>query len=299
MKLPDLKKGIIAYSLGSIILGGTGIFVRLAGTKIAPMTQSFGRIFFTFILISLFNLITKKFSSSFSIKKKHLPFFILNGLIGFSLMAASFTLAVLNTSMANTYFLLYTAPIFVVILSYLFLKEKIKSSFYISLLLSFIGLIFLFNPSNLTENLNGNFFGLLTGFGFGSYIVITRYLGRFYSPTTITFWTQLFGSIGLFPLIPIFDKTIVFSYSYSQWLPVLIAGLTVFSGYLLLNYGLKNIKAIFGSLLSLLEPLSSIVYGLLFFSEKLLSSTLLGSLLVIIALLYLTFQQTKKPTVST
>lgn len=294
MKLSGLKKGILTFSLGSIILGSTGIFVRLAGTEIPPMTQSFGRIFTAFILISLFNLVTKKFSSSFSIKKRHLPFFILNGLIGFSLMAAAFTLAVLNTSIANAYFLLYTAPIFVVILSYFFLKEKIQPSFYISILFSFIGLIFLFNPSNLTQNLFGNSLGLLTGFCFGSYIVITRYLGKFYSSTTITFWSQLFGSLGLFPLIPIFDKTINFSFTLYQWLPVLVAGLIVLLGYILLNYGLKHIKATFASLLSLLEPLSSITYGFIFFSEVLPAPTLLGASLIIIALVYLTLQQTKK-----
>lgn len=294
MAKSETSKGILAVSLGSVLLGSIGIFVRLASSNLQPMTQSFGRIFTAFIAITIFNLVRKKIKTeTLAIKRNHLPLFLLNGLVGFSLMASAFTLSVLYTTITNTYFLLYTAPVFAAIFSIIFFKEKLKSYIPISILISVFGLIFLFNPTNLTNNLVGNLFGLLTGISFGSYFVITGYLGKRYSSSTITFWTQLFGSLGLFPLIFLFDKPNAFTFVLSEWLPVIQAGIVVFFGYWLLNYGLTKIKATTGSILSLFEPLSSIAYGLIFFSEKLNRNVLFGASLILLSIIYLTRNQAK------
>jgi len=288
----EIKKGILAISLGSVLLGSIGVFVRMAGNYFEPMTQSFGRIFFAFVFISILNLATGKLKNeTFAIKKSDLPYFFLNGIISFSGMAAAFTLSVLYTTITNTYFLLYTAPIFAAILGYVFLRDKITKQIVIAIILSVFGLVFLFNPSSLTSNLVGNLFGLLTGMFFGAYFVITSFLRQRYSAPTITFWTQAIGALGLFPLIFIFDRTINLTYSLSELLPVIAAGLIVFAGYILLNYGLKKVKASVGSILSLFEPLSSVVYGLLFFAELPTGQTLIGASLIIVSIVYLTIKQ--------
>ena len=292
MKDPQTQRGVFAIILGSILLGSIGIFVRQANEYFEPMTQSFARIFFAFVFITTLNFIKGKLKSeTFAIRRKDLPYFLLNGIIGFSGMAAAFTLSVLYASIANAYFLLYTAPIFAAVLGYFFLKDKITKPLIVAIATSFVGLIFLFNPGDLTSNLAGNLFGLLTGLFFGAYFVITSFLRRAYSAPTVTFWTQAFGAMGLFPLIFIFDKTINFSYSLFSLLPVIAAGLIVFAGYILLNYGLKKVKANFGSVLSLFEPLSAIAYGLIFFTEIPTGNTLIGAVLIVGGIVYLTLKQ--------
>ena len=292
MKNPQTQRGVLAIILGSILLGSIGIFVRQADEYFEPMAQSFARIFFAFVFITALNFVTGKLKSeTFAISKKDLPYFLLNGIIGFSGMAAVFTLSVLYTSIANAYFLLYTAPVFAAVLGYFFLKDKITKHLIVAIAISFLGLIFLFNPGDLTSNLAGNLFGLLTGLFFGAYFVITSFLRRKYSAPTITFWTQAFGALGLFPLIFIFDKTINFSCSLFSLLPVVAAGLIVFVGYILLNYGLKKVKAGVGSVLSLFEPLSAIAYGLVFFTEIPTGNTLLGATLIVGGITYLTLKQ--------
>ena len=296
-KVNDTTKATAAVIFGSILLGSIGIFVRVADSNLLPMTQSFGRIFAAFLAITLFNLFRGEIKSkTIKIRKQDLSLFILNGLIGFSLMAAAFTLSVLYTTITNTYFLLYTAPIFAAIFSIIFLKEKLKSYIPVSILISLVGLVFLFNPTNLTQNLNGNLFGLLTGVSFGSYFVITSRLGKRYSASTIAFWTQLFGSVGLFPLIFVFDKPTSFAFSLSDWSPVVAAGVIVFLGYWLLNYGLTKIKATTGSILSLFEPLSSIFYGMIFFSEKPTNNIIVGASLILASIIYLTNKQKETST---
>lgn len=295
IKSSKTTNGIIAVSLGSILLGSIGIFVRLADTTLLPMTQSFGRIFVSFLTITTFNLVrgalkTKKVK----INKSDYKLFLLNGLIGFTVMAAAFTLSVLHTTITNTYFLLYTAPIFAAIFSIIFLKEKLKPYIPVSIMISIVGLIFLFNPTNLTQNFQGNLYGLLTGIAFGAYFVITSRLGKTYDSSTITFWTGLFGALGLFPLIFIFDKPEYISFSFQDWSPVVWAGIVVFLGYWFLNYGLTKISASASSILSLFEPLSAIAYGLIFFSEIPSSTVLIGISLILGSIVYLTYNQTKK-----
>lgn len=289
--------GILSVSLGSILLGSIGIFVRFANNNIEPMTQTFLRIFIPFILISLLNGFRKKLKTeTLAIKKSDLPFFFLNGLVGFSVMASTFTLAVLYTSITNTYFLLYTAPIFAVIFSIIFLKDKISKDIVISIIIGLVGLSFLFEPTNLTKNLFGNLLGLITGISFGTYFVLTGYLGKKYNAPTITFWTQLFGSIGIFPLIFIFDKKLNIPFDFNVCLPVILAGIIVFLGYILLNYGLTKIKPSIGSILSLFEPLSSIVFGIIFFLEFPSKTVIIGACFIVLSIIYLTYSQTKKST---
>lgn len=284
--MKETTKGILAVSLGSIALGSIGIFVRFADQTIAPMAQTFGRIFVAFLCITIFNLVTNRLGSV-KIKRKDLKLFLLNGLIGFGLMASVFTLSILHTSITNTYFLLYTAPVWVVILSYLFFKEKTSKNTLISIGIGMLGIIFLFNPSDLSKGLLGNLLGLATGISLGSYFIITSLLGKKYSTTTITFWTNLFGALSLFPLIFILDKEANLIHPLSVWLPVIAAGVIVFIGYVLLNYGLRKIKASVGSVVSLFEPLSSVAYGFIFFAEIPAAPTLAGAALILGSIAYL------------
>jgi len=293
IKSSDFAKGAFSVALGSVFLGSVGIFVRYAGKSIQPMTQSFGRIFVAFLLISILNLLQGKLKKeTFHIKKKDLSFFILNGLIGFSIMSSTFTLSVLYTNISNTYFLLYTAPIFAAIFGAIFLKDKIRKYIVVSIAISMVGLFFLFNPTNITGNILGNVFGLITGISFGAYFVLTGYLGKRYNSSTITFWNQLFGSLGFIPLIFIFDKGSS-SFDLSAWLPVIAAGFIVLCGYYLLNHGMTKISPSAGSILSLFEPLSAVVYGLIFFAEVPSAYMLIGAGFILLSIINLTYNQSR------
>jgi drug/metabolite transporter (DMT)-like permease len=80
----------------------------------------------------------------------------------------------------------------------------------------------------------------------------------------------------------------------SEWLIVAGAGIVVFIANLLFAFGLKRVPAITGSILGLFEPLSAIVYGLLFFSEIPGMQTLFGFVLIIISIVYLTVKSERK-----
>jgi drug/metabolite transporter (DMT)-like permease len=284
-----MNKHIAAIIFGSIALGSIGILVRLADSTLPPMTQTFARIFFSFFFISLYNFATNKDRLDvFKVPQKHLFLFFLNGFVGFTVMASAFTFAVLHTSITNTYFLLYTAPVFATLFGAIFLKDKIGTKHIVSLTLAIIGLLFLFNPSNIFSQLTGNMFGLLTGISFGAYFVITGFLRKQYDAKTVTLWTQLFGSLSLLPLLFIFGEISEISLSLQNLWPTIASGGIIFVGYLLLNIGLGRVKSSTGSLLSLFEPLSSVVFGFIFFAEIITTSTVVGIVFILLAVIYLT-----------
>lgn len=101
------------------------------------------------------------------------------------------------------------------------------------------------------------------------------------------------GAMGLFPLIFVFDEGVSLGSGVGAWLPVIGAGAVVLIGYYLLNLGLTKIKSSVGSILSLFEPLSALVYGLVFFAEYPTVPTLVGAGLVVLSIVYLTRSQTR------
>jgi drug/metabolite transporter (DMT)-like permease len=293
IKKSNFTVGASSIILGSMFLGSVGVFVRYAGEDIQPMTQSFGRLFVAFLLISVMNILRRNLKKEvFHVTRKDLGFLILNGIIGFTITVSTFTLSILYTSISNTYFLLYTAPVFAAIFGSLFLKEKVKRYIVISIAISMVGLFFIFNPTNQVGSILGNIFGLIAGISFGAYFVLTGYLGKRHKSPTITFWTQAFGSLGLIPLIFIFDKGSS-SFELSAWLPVIAAGFAVFCGYYLLNHGLTKISPSAGSILSLFEILSSVIYSMIIFAEFPSAFALIGAGFILLSIINLTYNQSK------
>ncbi|MCK4968111.1 MAG: EamA family transporter, partial [Candidatus Aenigmarchaeota archaeon] len=230
----------------------------------------------------------------FKITKKDVPYYILSGVFGYGMMLAFFTLSVINTSIANTFFLMFTESFFVVIIAALFLKEKINRDLLLTLILGFLGVFFIFSPQSLGANFIGNLYGLAAGFVYALYIVVGRQMGKKYSSSTNTLWSFIFGILFLLPITFWFENPFALSISTFTWFLVFLMGAIISSAYFLLNYGLKNLTASYGGILLLLEPVSAVLFALLFFGEVPTGSTIIGSILIIISVIYLTYRKTKK-----
>ena len=286
------KKAILSIILASILFGTIGVLVRLIDIEITPMTQSFLRGGAALLLIVIFSI--PKNNDFFKITKKDIPYYILSGVFGYGMMLAFFTLSVINTSIANTFFLMFTESFFVVIIAAIFLKEKITKDLLITLILGFLGVFFIFSPQSLGTNFVGNLYGLAAGFVYALYIVVGRHVGKKYSSSTNTIWSFIFGILFLLPVTFLFENPFALSISAFTWFLVFLMGAIISSAYFLLNYGLKNITAGYGGILLLLEPVSAVLFALLFLGEIPTGSTIIGSFLIMTGVVYLTYRKTKK-----
>lgn len=283
-------KGILNIISSSLLFGSMGVLVRLIAVEVSAFSQVLIRVIFAVLLLAAISLPKEK--EFFKIEKKDLFYYFIAGVFGYGLMLILFTLSILNTTIANTFFLLFTEPIFVVILAKIFLKEKISKNLFVAILLSLIGVFSIFNPTGGGTML-GNLYGLGAGFLYAVYILIGRYMGKKYQSSINTLWTFIFALLFLIPATFLFENPLNLTISASVWLLLFLFGAVNVLAYLLLNAGLRKITASYVSILLLFEPVSSVFYAFLFFQEIPSFSTVIGSFLIVSSIAYLTYVKAK------
>jgi drug/metabolite transporter (DMT)-like permease len=206
---------------------------------------------------------------------------------GFLYMATmlTFLVSIENTTIANAILLQTMSPIYVVILSRVFLRERVSRGFLFSLVLGLAGCGLIIHGDyggfTLDSNLLGDAMALLSGVAFGAYTVVSGYLGpRFRSSTQLTFWAAFFGML-MMAWSPFASPG---AYSANSWLLLAVFGVALTGLPLLMfNVVLKRIKAATASLLLLLLPVIHSTYAFIFLSEVPAAGTFIGGALTIAA----------------
>ncbi|MBI2453227.1 DMT family transporter [Candidatus Peregrinibacteria bacterium] len=141
------KKGYLELILFSLFAGVVGIFVKLIQNL-----DIYSIIFFRALIASIFIFMVILAKKNIKELKPQYPFQTL--LVGiFQGLAIFFYFAsVIQTSVSNGVFLLYTAPIFSIIFTKLFFKEKIEKKTIIGIIITLSGIIFILNPQTFSFN---------------------------------------------------------------------------------------------------------------------------------------------------
>ncbi len=281
--------GTLFVLFSAFIFSTSGIFVRELAKEITPFSQAMLRAFFAVLILLVLFMIFRR--DLIKIKRKDMLFYLISGVVGYGLMILFFTLAILKTSIANTFLLLFLEPVFVAISASIFLKEKITKKKIISLLLCVIGIIFIFNPLNLSKNFLGNSLALLSGFCYAIYIVVNKYMGRWHNATTNTLWTFVLAQLILIPLAFLIEKPFSLKISGFIWVLTIIFSSLSIGAYFLLNLSLKKLKATTASILLVSEPVFAIVLGFLFYNEKPSFNTIIGGFLIILSIVIINYKE--------
>jgi drug/metabolite transporter (DMT)-like permease len=215
---------------------------------------------------------------------RHYPLLIVLGLIS-SFHFVLFVIAVQKTFIANALILVNTAPILVLLLAPVFLKEAITNVDIASVVITFIGagLIVGFDKIMLTHaHLVGDFCALGSAFCYALYIILARKLREIYASQTIMFW--FFGLGAAFLLIggiitkdPLFPSPSLASLVFLALLGIFPTGIGHFS----YNLSLKYIPAAKASTIILLEPVTGTIFALFFLREIPPITSFLGILIAL------------------
>lgn len=185
--------------------------------------------------------------------------------------------------------LMYTAPIFVMILSAILFREPITKHKLIALLATFIGLGFVTGAFTGGEVLSAKAIalGLGSGLGYALYSIFGKYLVDKYEPATITFYTFLVAAIGAIPVSGVLqDITLIFS---AKCIASAV-GLALFSTvlpFLLYTTGLSHVEAGKASIFATVEPFTAAIIGASLFHEQFTAAKITGMLLIVAAIIYL------------
>ena len=260
--------GLIALFVGAALLGASAIFVRISETS--PSLTAFYRAFlalpflFIWVLRSKHDQPIKNYLS-----KDNLVILFLAGVFFGSDMAI-WNWAISFTSVAHATLMANTAPIFVALVSFFFLRQKIESSFFRALILTFSGvsIVILAGSGSDSTRLLGDSLGLIAAIFYAAYILVIKKLTDTVPPAHTLFFATLFTAIFLFP-IGLLESESFFPSSQKGW--IILLAYAVISQALaqgLITFGISRLSAHLSSLILLVQPVAAAIYGWLLLSES-------------------------------
>ena len=198
------------------------------------------------------------------------PFLLIfRGLIGtLALYALFYNINTIGLGLSITY--LQTAPIFVAIFSWIFLKETIKWQGWVAIMIGFTGILLIFRP-DFDVGIKSNLLGLFNGIAAGAAYTSVRELRNYYDNRTIVLsfavWGMLlpllsmtFGEIGIFNNIDFLVSEFASPFKETWW-ALLAVGIFALSGQLILTKAYREGKAGLISAIGYLSIPFSIVIG--------------------------------------
>ena len=193
------------------------------------------------------------------------------------------------TTAANAIVLQYTAPIYVVILSALFLKQRVRALDIVSVIVVFIGIgLFFFDKLEPTALL-GNVLACLAGVAFAGVFFFNRLPGA--KPKEAMLLGHLINTVAAIPFIAMGGV----SGEPIAWVMIVLLGVFQLGiAYVLFSVGIKHTPPVAASLIATLEPLLSPIWVMLFIGETPGLWALAGGVIVIATIVNYNVRNTKK-----
>lgn len=167
------NKGICFIILSAFSFALMGACVRLAG-DVPSIQKSFFRNLVAFF-VALIMIVRS--GDGFEIKKGNLGYMVLRATFGTLGILCNFY-AVDHLVLSDASMLNKMSPFFVILFSFLLLKEKLKPAQAIAIFVAFIGSLFIIKPTFTNMELFPSVIGLCGGIGAGIAYAMVRILGQ-------------------------------------------------------------------------------------------------------------------------
>jgi len=159
--LTDQQKGSLLAFVAVMFITPDSLFIRLSNVDTWGLVFyrgiiPFFTVFLAMLLIYKLSFFKMLFSSSY------------HGLIyvaTFSVTNITFVVSIQNTNVANTLVMIATAPMLSAILGSIFLKEPSDKKTWISIIITFLAIIYIFFDSIKLGNFYGDILGFITAIG--------------------------------------------------------------------------------------------------------------------------------------
>lgn len=186
----------------TLFWGGNAVAAKLFASAVPPFTLSLIRLGLSTLIILPF--IYRLLRVEWNIAKRQYKLILLlavTGVVGFNLityLAAHYTMAV-NISLLNS-----STPFFMVILSYCLMKEKLRGNLLLSILISFIGILWVMTQGSLEKLLElqfniGDLMMLAAVLFWSIYSIYVKKTAGVLTPLSLFGYSSIFGVLLLIP----------------------------------------------------------------------------------------------------
>ena len=293
MATKNRNAGPLLIILAGCFWGSMGIFVRkLSEYGLSPIQIVAVRITVAALAFALLLLVKDR--SGFRIALRDLPLFLGLGLGSILFFTVCYFSAITMMPLSTAAILLYTSPIWIMLMSVLFFREKLNRNKLIALALAFAGCVFVSGISGGGLTVTGLLLGLGSGIGYGLYSILGTIALRKYSPYTVTTYTFLIAAAGSWfvcspaDLISRFAAGNPVEIALFSCLTGLVTAVIPFLAYTL---GLRTVEASKAGILATIEPMVATLVGMIVFSEPLTLLSGLGIVLILTAVILLNRKQ--------
>ena len=210
------------------------------------------------------------------------PLLILRGALGTSALVCIFY-AIRNMPLSVSTVIQYTYPIFISIFAGIFINEKITRNLVIALIIGWLGILIILNPSQLSKvNVEIENIWVILAF-LGSICTALAYV----TVKKLSFTEDVYVIIEYFPLTSLISllPIVLINWVTPNWNELIwIIGIGFFTqlGQTFLTIGIKNFPASEAASINYLQVLFGSIWGILFFSEIININFLLGAFLVLL-----------------
>ena len=178
--------------------------------------------------------------------------------------------ALVEGGASKTVILVFTMPLWVAMMSWPLLRERLTPAQWVAVGISFLGIGVIFNPLDEGNNILSCSLALASGLSWACGVILSK---RFHirhpklDLLTMTAWQMLWGSIPLFMVLLIVNSEPII------W-NIFFINITLFNiifvnaiAYLLWFFALKHLEATLVSMLSLLTPITGAISAWIVLSE--------------------------------
>ena len=261
-----------------------GIFSSIAFAQgVAPMEVAFWRALFAWLCFSGHALI---FGQT-RLEKRDIPMLAFFGVFGIFLFYVSYQYAVKTGGAALASVLLYTAPAWVVVCSFLFFRERVSIYKILAVVLVITG-VYLISKSGGTRagesvsspGMLALMSGLTAGFCYSLYYTVGKHFSTRYTSANLFLYVLPVGIACMLPLVDFAPKNM------TAWAALIVlATVCTYLANFCYYQGLKYLEAGRASIVATLEPVVATAAAFVILGESLSLVGYLGAALIITAVI--------------
>lgn len=284
------QKAFLAVIVGALMAGSSGVFIKYL--DIPATSLSFIRTVIPTVILGSWMI------------WRSIPFFRGNYKVMFaasvlnSLRMYLFFTAYIYTSIGNAVIISYTWPIFVTILSVVFLKEVVSRKEVLLLILAFFGIVIVYSNKPLTFE-DRDFIGMTAALGmaavYATTVILFKKESQNYSRWELIFYQNFASSLIFLPFILINEPTpTTFDWAVASSHAIFL-GIIGFSFFF---YGLRRLNASRASMIAYIEIISALCFSVFWMKEELTPNMIIGGVLIVISTMMLRKKEPKESAVS-
>ncbi len=274
--------GYILILLGGFCLSWGGFIVRSFETS-NPWEILLLRSFFFFLWISTFLFLIYKKNVLQSVKRAGPPALLGGFVMSFSFIA--FVFAMMNTSVANVVFIISTQTMFLAIFAYFYLKEKVSLIGFISIVLAMSGITIMIGDSITSGTVFGNLVALTIPISFSILVMIIRKNSNLDLVPAI-WYASVFSLIYAIVMVESFSFT-----SHDILMGFFLGVPQLGFGFICITIGSKTTRSVTIGLLMLTETIFAPIWVWLFINEIPPTSVFIGGFIIILAIVFKSFDK--------